>query len=181
VRCLRACAVRLAVVLAGTAAAVPPAEAARPLTIPALREWTDVAGSYTFGPGSRIVLNSSHAAALATSASVFADDLYQMTGTSVAVVAGTPATGDIYLTLGSADTALGDEGYRLTIGASVRIESRADPGAFNGTRTVLRLLKQGSTIAAGTARDWPMYRLWTTGASTSRRPGCATTSASFPT
>jgi hexosaminidase len=111
--------------IAAALAATPPAEAARPWRIPALREWTDAAGSYTFGTGSRIVLNSTHASALATTASVFANDLYQLTGRSVTVATGSPATGDIYLTLGSSDTAIGDESYPLTIGASMRVEANS--------------------------------------------------------
>jgi hexosaminidase len=149
----------LALVLAaliGPLAPAHPAHAAgRPNTIPALREWTHGSGSYTFGAASRIVHNG---AALADEAAVLADDLLRATGLTIAAVAGSgPGPGDIYLTLGAADTAIGNEGYLLAITDRVTSSARADAGAFWGTRTVLQLLGQGSTIAAGSARDWPMY------------------------
>ncbi len=139
-------------------AAAPSAQAAgRPSTIPALREWTDGSGSYTFTSATRIVFNG---ASLVEEATVFADDLLGMTGLTIPVLSGTsPGPGDIYLTLGATDATIGTEGYLLTITDRVTIAARADTGAFYGTRTVLQLLRQSHTIAAGSARDWPMYRL----------------------
>ncbi|UCF43503.1 MAG: beta-N-acetylhexosaminidase, partial [Planctomycetota bacterium] len=126
-------------------------------TIPALQEWTDGSGSYTFDSSSRIMINGS---GLANEGSVFATDLLNLSGYSITVVTGSsPAAGDIYLTLGSTDPDIGDEGYVLTITDRVTIEAKTNAGAFYGTRTVLQALKQSYDIPAGTARDWPMYPL----------------------
>ncbi|WP_211216368.1 family 20 glycosylhydrolase [Longispora albida] len=151
--------------LAGVAAAVlaagllaiggAPAQAAAgpPQTIPALQQWTAGTGSYTFGAGSRIVVDPAYNAALAGDAAVFAEDLGALAGRTITVVQGSPAAGDIALTLGGTDT---DEGYTMTAGSSVTIKAKTSAGAFYGTRTVLQLLKQGPAIPAGTARDWPV-------------------------
>jgi hexosaminidase len=137
----------------------PALAAGRPNTIPALREWTDGAGSYTFSAASRIVYNGS---GLAGDAATFAGDLLALTGFTIATVNGSsPAAGDIYLTLGATDSAIGNEGYLLTISTTsgVSISAKTNAGAFYGTRTMLQLLKQNFTIAAGSARDWPDYPL----------------------
>ncbi|WP_214322868.1 glycoside hydrolase family 20 zincin-like fold domain-containing protein [Nonomuraea sediminis] len=129
---------------------------ARPLTVPALREWTAATGSFGYGSASRIVLDP--ATAWGTTGQTVADDLAALTGTRPAVVSGTrPAAqpGDIHLALGATDTALGEEGYRLESGPVLSISARTIAGAFNGTRSVLQLLRQSRTVAAGVARDWP--------------------------
>jgi hexosaminidase len=137
---------------------VQPARAAQPWTIPALQEWTDAAGSYTFGAGTRIVLETSSASQLATTASTFRGELAVLTGVTVPVVTGaSPQAGDISLALGAADSTIGEEGYLLTIADRITINARTDAGVFYGTRSVLQMLKQGLTIQAGTARDWPDF------------------------
>ncbi|MBA3261960.1 MAG: family 20 glycosylhydrolase [Thermoleophilaceae bacterium] len=68
-----------------------------------------------------------------------------------------PRPGDIELGLGSRDPALGREGYRLDIGAALRVEARTTAGVFYGSRTVLQLLRQGRAIPAGWGRDRPRY------------------------
>ncbi|MDF9815929.1 family 20 glycosylhydrolase [Streptomyces sp. SPB162] len=146
------------------ALAVPLAEApahaadAAPRTIPALQQWTAGSGAYTFGPAGRVVTDSAYASELDTTGQVFADDLTQFAGRAVGHVSGPVSdvrAGDLFLTLGSTDTALGAEGYALTVAPYVTVQARTDAGAFYGTRTVLQLLKQSLTIPAGTARDWP--------------------------
>jgi hexosaminidase len=138
----------------------PPAAAAaaneKPRTIPALQEWTGGAGSYSFTTASRIVRTTS---ALASTSQTFAEDLKSLTGNTITQLAGTAAdlrAGDILLSLGSADTALGAEGYALSITDRITISARDDRGAFYGTRTILQLLKQGTSIPQGTARDWAL-------------------------
>jgi uncharacterized protein (TIGR03437 family) len=139
-------------------AVVKPSRAEQPWTIPALQEWTDAAGSYTFGAGSRIVLDPASSSQLATTASVFAGELAVLTGVAVPVVIGTsPQPGDISLSLGAADSTIGEEGYLLTVADRIAISAQADAGAFYGTRSVLQMLKQGLAIQAGTARDWPDF------------------------
>ena len=131
-------------VLAAVALVLPPPHA-RPPTIPALREWHGGYGAFALRPSSRVVGTSAEAALLGS-------ELRRP------VVAGaTAGPGDIELVLGSTDRRLGREGYRLDVGDSVRIEARTAAGAFYGTRSVLQLLRRGSKIPAGQARDWPRY------------------------
>jgi hexosaminidase len=142
---------------------IPPARAAggTPQTVPALREWTAGSGGFTASTTGRILLDPAYSGPLATTGDVFADDLQALTGTrpGVIVTAARSAAqpGDIWLSLGSGDAALGDEGYRLESGPVIAITARTPAGVFYGTRTVLQLLTQSSTIPGGVARDWPTY------------------------
>ncbi len=130
----------------------------RPVTLPALKEWSDNPGAYTFSASSRVVLASAYASQLSTAGAVFADDLRFLTGWTIPVVTANRANlGDIFLTLNSTDPTLGAEGYQLTITDRVILSARNDAGAFYGTRTMLQLLRQNYTLSAGTARDWPDY------------------------
>jgi hexosaminidase len=146
------------------AVAVPPASAQtatnpRPLTIPALREWMGGSGSFVFTGTTRIVRATANASTLATTSQVFADDVRALTGQTPSQVTGSTAelrAGDIFLSLGSTDTALGVEGYAMSVTDRIVISARDDRGAFYGTRTVLQLLKQSSVIPQGSARDWPV-------------------------
>ncbi|GAA2752731.1 family 20 glycosylhydrolase [Kitasatospora cinereorecta] len=138
-----------------TLAAAGPAAAASapPATVPALRQWTAGTGSYTFTTATRIVIDPVYSAQLADEAATFADDLGTLEGRTVSVATGTAAAGDISLTLG--DSSLPAEGYRMTVGSSIALQGSTDTGAFYGTRTVLQLLHQSSSVPAGTAVDWP--------------------------
>jgi hexosaminidase len=129
----------------------------RTAVIPALREWSPGTGTFTYGQASRVVVASAHASALGSDAATFADDLSALTGRRPAVVVGSPVAGDVSLTLGSSETALGDQGYRMTVGSALTITGRTTTGVFYGTRSVLQLLRQDRVIPAGTARDWPAY------------------------
>ena len=120
--------------------------------IPALKQWTAGTGSYTFGAATRIVVDPAYTAQLNDDAATFAADLRDLTGRTVPVTTGAAATGDIRLTLGGSQPA---EGYTMTVGSSIAIQGSTDAGAFYGTRTVLQLLKQSSTVPAGTTTDAP--------------------------
>lgn len=136
--------------------------AAKPNTIPALQEWTDGIGSFTFPASGRIVLDQAYASQLATTGQVFQDDLLSLTGMSHPVVNGTQASlipGDIFLTISSTDTGLGGEGYTLAITDRIIVNAQQETGTFYGTRTILQLLKQSNIIQAGSARDFPRYPL----------------------
>lgn len=123
-------------------------------TVPALQQWTAGTGSFSFTGSSRIVVDPAYASTLNAEAATFATDLGVLASRTITVVQqATPATGDIFLTLGGSDAA---EGYTMTVGSSVRIQASTGAGAFYGTRTVLQLLRLSNTIAAGTARDWPV-------------------------
>jgi len=137
----------LAGVLAALLSVAAPAHA-KPLTIPALREWRAAPGTFVLRPTSRVVAEPG----LASEANLLARELKRP------VVSGEPARpGDIELALGPPDPALGREGYRLDIGSTLRVEARTAAGAFYGTRTVLQLLRHGRTVPAGRAVDWPRY------------------------
>jgi hexosaminidase len=135
-----------------------PVEAAQPHTIPALREWSDAQGSYVFGANARIVIDAASAESVSATASVFAADLLSLTGFTLPVLVDTvPQPGDITLALGANDSAIGEEGYLLTVADHISIQGRTDAGVFYGTRSVLQMLRQGFEIHAGSARDWPDY------------------------
>jgi len=134
--------------------------AAMPKTIPAMQTWTDGSGSYSFNSQSRIVLDQASASQLATTSQVFQSDLLALEGVTLPIVTGTQSSlqpGDIFLSLGATNPNIGTEGYTMTITNSIVISAAADAGAFYGTRTVLQLLKQGNSIQAGTAVDFPKY------------------------
>lgn len=135
------------------AAASTPSAAGAPQTLPALRQWTAGTGAYGFTSASRIVVDPAYTAQLSDEAATFAEDLAALTGRTVAVATGTPAAGDIGLSLG--DASLPAEGYRMTVGQSLSLKAGTDTGAFNGTRSVLQLLHQSASVPAGTAVDWP--------------------------
>lgn len=155
----------LALALLVSALAVPAANAApaanpRPATIPALQQWTGGTGAFTFRPTSRIVLSRRDASALATTGATFASDLTALEGFPIRQTVGGPGElrpGDIYLALGSTDAGLGAEGYAMSVTDRVAITARTDAGVFDGTRSVLQLLHQSSSIPRGAARDWPSY------------------------
>ncbi len=132
----------------------------RPLTIPALREWAPAPGSFSLRPDARILVASQDVALLPV-AELFAEDLRRAHGLRTAITTTptrAPSSGDIRLALGSIDPQIGEEGYRLRLGAEgAVIRARSPAGVFYGTRTVLQLLAQHDTIPAGDARDWPRY------------------------
>jgi hexosaminidase len=139
----------VALLAAASAFAVPSDVSAKPLTIPAIREWHPAPGTFRLGPSSRVVVGRG---APREEAALLGRELKRPV-----VGDGAPAAGDIVLRLGSPDRRLGREGYRLDIGTTLRIEARTAAGAFYGTRTVLQLLRRGGALPAGTARDWPRY------------------------
>ncbi|HEU0025054.1 MAG TPA: beta-N-acetylhexosaminidase [Thermoleophilaceae bacterium] len=137
-----------------------PAAAAKPATIPALREWRAAPGAFELRAASRILVPVGPGREPLAEARLFAADIARLTGRRPEVVGGpglVARAGDLELRLGSPDRRLGREGYRLEVGASLRIDARAAAGAFYGTRTVLQLLARGRRIPAGVARDWPRY------------------------
>lgn len=146
----------------GTVAALSPAASAtvapRPQTVPAIRQWRGAAGTLRLTDAARIVvLPGRRNRALAALATRLAEDVRAADGLRLRRGAGRPRRGDIVLTLGASDRALGAEGYRLTIGGAISISARTATGAFYGTRTLLQLLWHRRVLSRGTARDWPRY------------------------
>jgi hexosaminidase len=142
---------------AGVTPAGPPGAAAagsaRPWTVPALKQWTSAAGSFTVGPSTRVIAADP---ALAATARTFAADLSDLTGRDVRVGRGASRPHDIVL---RTDTSVrtGAEGYTLAIGATAVIAAATGEGVFWGTRSMLQLLTQSLTVPAGSAKDWPDY------------------------
>ncbi|WP_394842964.1 family 20 glycosylhydrolase [Pendulispora brunnea] len=137
------------------------APASPPPTIPALQEWIPASSAgYALSSKSRIVLHVDDAADLAETATVFASDLADLTTISADVLPGTSASvlpSDIFLELDPSDAQLGNEGYSLQVGPSIRIRAHTSTGAFYATRTLLQWLRQTRNLGAGSARDWPRY------------------------
>ena len=136
--------------------ATPAAHAAStttPQTVPALQSWSPGTGSFAWTPASRVVIDPAYSAQLSGDANTFATDLSALEGRTVAVAQGTPNPGDVALTLGGSQPT---EGYTMTVGDSISIQGSTTTGEFWGTRTVLQLLHQSPTIAAGTATDAPV-------------------------
>ncbi|WP_338533645.1 beta-N-acetylhexosaminidase [Paenibacillus peoriae] len=131
----------------------------RPTTIPALREWRAMSGSFQIGKHFRILVRPVDAPHLSSDAEIFAADLKTVTGHAgrVVVTDEDPGFGDILLELGSTDGALGAEGYNLLVDSHVKIKANTSAGAFYGTRSLLQLLRQHPSVPAGEARDWPRY------------------------
>ena len=153
-RILPAAALVAVVVPVSVAAAPQAAHAASgpPQTVPAVRTWSAGSGSYAWGTASRVVVDPAYATQLQGDAATFATDLSALEGRTVGVAQGTAGPGDIALTLGGSQPS---EGYTMTVGTSISIQGSTTTGEFWGTRTVLQLLHQSPTIAAGTATDAP--------------------------
>lgn len=140
----------------GAAAADSP-----PRVVPALQVWHPADTAFSLGSSSAVVIAVGQATALQSIAAEFAQDVQSVVGGSALPVrTGGLADlhpGDIMLELGSADPQLGDEGYDLRVAASITVSAPTDTGVFYGTRTLLQMFHSGTTVAGGTARDWPSY------------------------
>jgi hexosaminidase len=131
---------------------------ARPCTIPALKKWYAGGDAYAFSPQARILIDPVSLSQSEPVGAVLADDIEQLTGVRLPVLAVTAAQpGDIVLQLDSGEDTPGAEGYTLAIASAGLIRARTGQGLFNGTRTWLQLLRQATTVPGGTARDWPDY------------------------
>ncbi|MFJ8025602.1 family 20 glycosylhydrolase [Streptomyces sp. NPDC096311] len=132
-----------------------PAAAVPPVTVPALANWTPEQGSYSFGPGSRIVARDPAARRVADT---LADDLRAAGHGTVPVVRQGAHAGDIVIGVDPSSSRLGTEGYELRAGKSLLVTAAAETGAFYGTRTLLQLLAQSDRVPAGSTVDVPQYK-----------------------
>ncbi|HEY7123271.1 MAG TPA: family 20 glycosylhydrolase [Ktedonobacterales bacterium] len=130
----------------------------RPHTIPALKEWSPGSEAYTFRSQARILLAAASSQQVEMVGDVLADDIEHLTGLRLPVLAASDTQpGDIVLQLDPDEETPGAEGYTLSIAPTCIIRARTGQGLFNGTRTLLQLLRQGTTLRGGVARDWPDY------------------------
>lgn len=131
---------------------------AAPAILPSLAQWSSEPGAFEFGTDPRIVVGS-EADEVQRDASTFAAELSTRLGRP-AQVAGpttTPAAGDVLLDLDPSRVDLGDEGYELVVGSSVRVTGAASAGVFYGTRTILQMLATTQVLPRGRAIDRPAY------------------------
>jgi hexosaminidase len=130
----------------------------RPLTIPAIRQWTHQDGRFELTRDSRLLLGSSDETLMRT-ARIFAKELAVL-GHHLPVLleADTQArTGDIRLVLSPAASVPGPDGYTMDVSSIVTIMAPENAGVFYGTRTLLQLFTQDKCLNAGRAVDWPRY------------------------
>lgn len=136
-----------------TSSAAPPAGAL--ITVPAVQEWLPK-GKHQFTWRSQQLVVAD--AELLAVAETFAEDLEAMTGRAPRIVEGSTARpGSIVLALG--DQGHGPESYQLDVDQALTITGTTDHGVFNGTRTVLQLLRQASSVPMGVVNDWPQYEV----------------------
>ncbi|AKU15426.1 beta-N-acetylhexosaminidase [Luteipulveratus mongoliensis] len=154
---------RAALSLAGSAVLAPigvrtaAAAVAAPTTLPVLRQWTAGPSPYAFGQGTRVVIARADEAELSRLATDFAADLRTVTGVPVSTTVGDARPGDILLGLGAVAGSSSSERHRVASGPILKVTAPERSGVFYGSRSVLQWLRQGWTVAGGTATDWPSY------------------------
>ena len=133
----------------------------KPVVVPELAEWDGGKGDFTITDDTRLVVNPQYQTELQTAVTEFQADYKDVTGKTITVAEGTdPQAHDIYFTLGSSDTDLGEEGYLMKVTDSLTLEAVDAQGVYWGTRSVLQILSQnGDSIPQGTARDYPAYEV----------------------
>lgn len=138
-----------------------------PPTIPSLN-WTGAEGQWSLGESTRIVAPAEfapRAAVFAQELDVYlnpanaATDLVPATPGAVEIATSGADADDIEIVLDTARTTeLGTEGYELQIASDgVTITAADERGAFYGTRSLSQLLRQTTTLPAGSSLDVPMY------------------------
>lgn len=130
----------------------------RPITIPALQEWTAADGVFEATSDTRIVLHTEDAAVLGDVAETFAADLRAIDdqiGNEIVLSDDEIGAHDILLEIDP--EVVREEGYTLRVGEGIIVGATSESGALYGTRTVLQLLSQDLEVPAGEANDWPLY------------------------
>ncbi|HEY0753136.1 MAG TPA: family 20 glycosylhydrolase [Ktedonobacteraceae bacterium] len=133
-----------------------------PPVAPALREWYGGTGEFVLNAGSQIVIDPIFAAQLQTTAQIFQQDLSEEINAALPIaVSNNPGNNNIFLTLKTLDSSIGNEGYLLDIDTSVTVNARTSTGVFYGTRSILQILHTANDHASlprGYARDYPSYQ-----------------------
>ncbi|MDY4041869.1 MAG: discoidin domain-containing protein [Collinsella sp.] len=131
-----------------------------PAILPELREWKGGAGVFTATAATRVLYADESFKAAAEELAADYEDLF---GSKLTVAQGTSAgASDILLAAADASTpGLGDEGYHMEIADGITVKAGGKQGAYWSTRTILQALKLSGdgTIAQGTARDYPLYKV----------------------
>ncbi|MDO5753382.1 family 20 glycosylhydrolase, partial [Arthrobacter sp.] len=139
--------------VAAPSGAVPVTPAGAPQTIPGLSTWTAATGQFTLGAGAKVIGgNETLTADLAAQLSTVLDR-------AVGAAATGAIAGDVEVAVdASRSAALGEEGYELVVGDTIRVTGATATGAFYGTQTILQLLALGNTVNRGTSIDVPQYQ-----------------------
>ncbi len=119
--------------------------APRDLVIPMPDTMQMTNGSFVLTPSTTIYVESG-STELANIGGYLSDHLKPATGYALPVAAATglPGKGNIYLSTDANDSALGDEGYILTITPdSVLLKANQPAGVFHGVQTIRQLLPPG--------------------------------------
>lgn len=131
----------------------------KPFTVPEVSAWKGGEGTFKPSTTSRIVAAPGSEEALRI-AQMLGQDYTTISGTSLPVLSGKAAKGDISLRL-KADKKAAPESYSLGISPTgVTITSPTPQGLYWGTRTLLQLIENsadGASIPVGTIADAPAY------------------------
>lgn len=138
---------------AAPSGAVPVTPEGAPQTIPGLSTWTAGPGEFALGAGATVI------GADTTLTGDLAAQLSAVLDRTVATAPAGAIAGDLEVALDpSRSSALGEEGYELVVGDTIKVTGATAAGAFYGTQTILQLLTQGSTVNKGTSIDVPEYQ-----------------------
>lgn len=127
-------------------------------TVPAIRSWIPNDSVYTYLISASIKYND---VILKNIANTFSTDIKDCTGNIYNIVLENltaQLVGDINLQY-DVSLKMPAEGYNIKIGNSITISSNNIDGIFWGTRTILQIFKQSTTlyITGGTIDDYPTY------------------------
>lgn len=133
--------------------AVPLTPTGAPQTIPGLASWTPTTGQFTLGAGAKVI------AADAALAGDLAEQLSSVLARTVGVATTGAIAGDVEVAVDPSRSAtLGEEGYELTVGNTIKVTGATTAGAFYGAQTILQLLTQGNMVNKGVSIDVPQYQ-----------------------
>ncbi|NWJ52195.1 MAG: family 20 glycosylhydrolase [Bacteroidetes bacterium] len=130
----------------------------KPFVVPALREWLGKEGNFIASSKITLAIDPTYQTELKDLAETFVSDYAKLLGRKITIRYGKPQNGNIFITLNNDEKTLGDEGYMMEVGNILTIKANKSTGCFWGTRTVLQLLEQSTSIPRGIARDYPKYQ-----------------------
>ena len=127
--------------------------------VPGIREWKPAKGQLKIEKEFKLVLDSKFASQLQPEIEVFKEDLSKISKLNTSISnASSVKSGELFFTLDTAAKELGNEGYKMEIGHSVKITAKTSAGIFYATQTLLQIFKQtGNTIEKGIAIDYPIF------------------------
>ncbi|MCX6154232.1 MAG: family 20 glycosylhydrolase [Candidatus Kapabacteria bacterium] len=130
-----------------------------PYTIPALKQWKPENGLFVFNSSNRIAVDKMFEVQLISIAQTFKEDVFAMNGRNLQIqITDQAYPNDIFLTMKSVDTTIGEEGYSIDVSDRITINAKTRIGVFYGTRTILQLMKQNDSLNCGEAIDFPDYK-----------------------